>query len=180
MRIYETNLADAYVIDIKKNEDERGFFARTFDKNIFFENGLETVFVQTSISTNQKKGTFRGMHYQIKPYEEVKIVRCTKGKIHDIIIDIRPNSKTFKKSFHIELTEKNYKSLYIPKGFAHGFQTLEDNSEVLYQISEFYMPDYSKGIKWNDSKFNIKLPEEISIISTKDLSYHDFMEDDIN
>ena len=133
----ETKIAGVYVIDIEKIEDERGFFARTWDKKKFLEMELESEFVQFSISSNSKKNTFRGMHYQTKPYEETKIVRCVKGRIFDIIIDLRPNSKTFKEIFSIELSENNYKILYIPKGFAHGFQTLEENTEVFYQISQF-------------------------------------------
>lgn len=173
----ETKLTGAYVIDIEKMEDERGFFARTWDKKKFLEMGLESEFVQFSISKNSKKNTFRGMHYQAKPYEETKIVRCTKGKIFDIIIDLRPNSETFKEIFSIELSENNYKILYIPKGFAHGFQTLEENTEVFYQISQQYMQEFARGITWNDSKFSIKLPEEISVISSKDLLYESFKEE---
>ena len=174
----ETKLTGVYVIDIEKIEDERGFFARTWDKKKFLEMGLESEFVQFSISKNSKKNTFRGMHYQAKPYEETKIVRCTKGKIFDIIIDLRPNSKTFKEIFSIELSENNYKILYIPNGFAHGFQTLEENTEVFYQISQYYKKEFARGITWNDSKFNIKLPEKISVISSKDLLYEPFKEQD--
>lgn len=172
----ETNLSGAYFIDIEKKEDQRGFFARTWDKKEFANKGLDSEFIQSSISINKNKGTFRGMHYQTKPFEESKIVRCTKGKIFDIIIDLRANSKTFKEWISIELSEENYKMLYIPKGFAHGFQTLEDNTEVFYQISQYYMPEYSKGVKWNDPEFNIKLPLDVSIISRKDLSYDSFKE----
>ena len=172
----ETNLAGVYFIDIEKKEDQRGFFARTWDKKDFSKKGLESEFVQSSISINKNKGTFRGMHYQTKPFEESKIVRCTKGKIFDIIIDLRANSKTFKEWISVELSEDNYKMLYIPKGFAHGFQTLEDNTEVFYQISQYYMPEFSKGVKWNDPEFNIKLPLDVSVISQKDLSYDSFKE----
>lgn len=172
----ETNLDGAYFIDIEKKEDQRGFFARILDKKEFSKKGLDSEFVQSSISINKKKGTFRGMHYQTKPFEESKIVRCTKGKIFDIIIDLRVNSKTFKEWISVELSEDNYKMLYIPKGFAHGFQTLEDNTEVFYQISQYYMSEFSKGVKWNDSEFNIKLPLDVSVISQRDLSYNSFKE----
>ncbi len=170
----ETNLAGAYVIEIEKNEDERGFFARTWDKKEFLELGLSSEFVQSSISYNKKKGTIRGMHYQTKPYEENKIVRCVKGKIFDVIIDLRLNSKFYKKWFSIELSENNHKMLYIPKGFAHGFQTLEDNTEILYDISQFFHPEFSKGIRWDDKIFGIEWPIELSLISKKDLNYTSF------
>jgi len=172
----ETNLDGAYFIDIEKKEDQRGFFARILDKKEFSKKGLDSEFVQSSISINKKKGTFRGMHYQTKPFEESKIVRCTKGKIFDIIIDLRVNSKTFKEWISVELSEDNYKMLYIPKGFAHGFQTLEDNTEVFYQISQYYMSEFSKGVKWNEPEFNIKLPLDVSVISQRDLSYSPFKE----
>ena len=167
----ETKLSGAYIIDIEKNEDQRGFFARIWDKNEFSEMGLDSEFVQSSISINKKKGTIRGMHYQTKPYEESKIVRCTKGRIFDVIIDLRPDSKTCKEWFSIELGEDNYKMLYIPKGFAHGFQTLEDHTEVLYIMTEKFMEDYSRGLLWNDPVFSITWPINNSIISKKDLSY---------
>ena len=172
----ETNLSGAYFIGIEKKEDQRGFFARTWDKKEFANKGLDSEFIQSTISINKNKGTFRGMHYQTKPFEESKIIRCTKGKIFDIIIDLRVNSKTFKEWISIELSEDNYKMLYIPKGFAHGFQTLEDNTEVFYQISQYYMSEFSKGVKWNDSEFNIKLPLDVSVISQRDLSYNSFKE----
>ena len=166
----ETILSGAYTIEIEKIEDERGFFARIWDKDEFSKLRLNTKFVQSSISLNKKKGTIRGMHYQTKPYEETKIVRCTKGRIFDVIIDLRANSKTFKKWFSVELNSDDYKMLYIPKGFAHGFQTLEDNSEVFYQISQYYNLKSSKGIRWNDKTFQIKWPLDVTIISQKDLS----------
>ncbi len=164
----KTKLVGAYIIEIEKIEDERGFFTRIFDKKEFSKIGLDSEFVQSSISLNKKKGTLRGMHYQTKPYEESKIVKCTKGKIFDVIIDLRLDSKTFKEWFSIELTADNYKMLYIPKGFAHGFQTLEDNSEVFYQISQYYNSKFSKGIKWDDKTFQIKWPLDIKVISQKD------------
>ncbi|MBC8502037.1 MAG: dTDP-4-dehydrorhamnose 3,5-epimerase [Nitrosopumilus sp.] len=172
----ETKLSGAYIIDIEKIEDERGFFARTWDKNEFSKLGLESEFVQSSISVNKKKGTIRGMHYQIKPYEESKVVRCIKGRIFDVIIDLRTDSKTFKKWFSVELSGDNYKMLYIPKGFAHGFQTLEDNTEIYYEISEQHSTILSKGVKYDDETFDIKWPLEISIISEKDKSFEKYHE----
>ena len=174
MIFYETKLSGAYVIEIEKIEDERGFFARTFDKEEFSKYSLDIDLAQSSLSQNSKKGTIRGMHYQTNPYDESKLIRCVKGKIFDIIIDLRPNSKTFKEWFSLELNANNYKMLYIPKGFAHGFQTLEDNSEMFYQISQFYHPEYSKGIRWDDKEFGIQWPLKVSLISEKDLSYAPF------
>ena len=170
----KTKLSDACIIEIEKFEDERGFFARIWDKEKFLENGINDEFIQHSISLSKKKGTIRGIHYQIKPFEESKIVRCTRGSIFDVIIDLRPDSKTFKKWCSFELTEDNYKMLYIPKGFAHGFQTLEDNTEVSYQISEFYHPEYAKGIRWDDKTFRIEWPLNVSSISENDLDYTPF------
>lgn len=175
MIFLETILSGAYVIEIEKIEDERGFFSRIWDREEFSKIGLETEFVQSSISYNKKKGTIRGMHYQTKPYEENKIVRCTKGRIFDVIIDLRPESKSYKKSFSVELSDDNYKMLYIPKGFAHGFQTLENNTEILYNISQFYHPESSKGVRWNDKIFGIKWPLQLSLISEKDLNYSSFL-----
>ena len=174
MIFIETELSGAHIIEPENLEDERGFFARVFDKKEFEDRGLNTEYVQTSISFNKQKGTFRGMHYQIEPFEEEKLVRCTKGKIFDVILDLRPQSKTFKKWTSVELSEDNHKIIYIPKGFAHGFQTLENNSEIFYEISQYYNSDYSKGIKWDDPSFDIKIPLDISIISKKDLAYPKF------
>jgi dTDP-4-dehydrorhamnose 3,5-epimerase len=167
----ETKLSSAYVIEIEKIEDERGFFARTFDKNEFSKIGLDSEFVQSSISINNKRGTIRGMHYQNKPYEESKIVRCTKGSIFDVIIDLRPNSKTFKEWFSVELSEENHKMLYVPKGFAHGFQTLKDDTEVYYKITEVYDKKSSKGILFTDPTFQINWPLVVTIISERDKNF---------
>ncbi len=167
----ETRLPGAYVVEIKKIKDERGFFARTWDKDEFSKMELDSEFVQSSISANNKKGTLRGMHYQIEPYEESKIVTCTKGKIFDAIIDLRENSKTFKKWISIELSSSNHKILYIPKGFAHGFQTLEDNTEVHYDITQAHRPEYARGLRWNDPTFNIKWPLDVTTISNKDQGF---------
>lgn len=169
----ETKLRGAFVIEPEKLEDERGFFARIFDKNEFLKRKMESEFVQSSISKNKKKGTVRGMHFQF-PLHEVKIVRCIQGKIFDVIVDLRKNSDTFGESFEIELSDENFKMLYIPKEFAHGFQTLQDNTVVNYDISEFFVPEFSHGFKWNDKKFHIKWPLTPTIISKKDQSYQSF------
>ena len=171
MKFLKTNLNDAYVIEIEKKEDERGFFARTFDKKSFTDLNLETNLFQNNISFNKKAKTLRGMHYQKYPNEEVKIIRCTKGKIFDVIIDLRSDSNSFKKWFGIELTSENYKMLYVPKGFAHGFLTLEDNSEIFYQMSDCFVPKSALGIPWNDPSIGIKWPFTPSIISERDNSY---------
>ena len=170
----ETKLKGAYIIELEKLEDERGFFARTWDQKLFEKYGLNSNFVQSSISFNKKKGTFRGMHYQDKPYEECKLVRCTRGKIFDVIIDLRPESKTFKDWFGIELSEDNHMMLYIPEGLAHGFETLENDTEVFYQISVNYMENFAKRIRWNDQGFNIKWPIVPQIISDSDRSAPNF------
>jgi len=171
-----TSLKDAVILEIEKLQDDRGFFGRTWDEEIFKNKGMNTQIAQCSLSFNLKKGTLRGMHFQEKPFQEVKIVSCTKGCIFDVIIDLRPNSKTYKQWYGIELKSDEHKSIYIPKGFAHGFQTLEDNTEVFYQISEFYNPSHSTGIRWNDPLFGIKWPLNNPIISEKDLGWSDFVE----
>ena len=171
----ETKLKGAFIIEMEKLEDERGFFARAWDKNIFKKNGLNPDLVQCDISFNKIKGTLRGMHYQIQPYEEPKLVRCTRGMIFDVIIDLRKSSKTLKKWLSFELSNNNYKMLYVPEGFAHGFQTLENNTEVFYQMSQFYNPDSARGVRWDDKAFNIKWPLKPTLISEKDQSYEDFL-----
>ena len=171
----ETKLKGSFIIELEKNEDDRGFFARTFDKEEFMKKGLKSEFIQSSISVNNKEGTIRGMHFQKKPHEEVKIVRCTKGKIFDVIIDLRKNSKTFKKWFSIELSEKNYKMIYVPKGFAHGFQTLKNNTEVSYCISKQYSSKHLGGIRWDDKVFQIKWPLKVTNISDRDRKFKNFI-----
>ena len=180
MEFIKTNFKDCYIIEIEKKKDDRGFFARSYDSKIFEEYKLEKNIVQCNISFNLKKNTIRGMHYQISPYEEAKLVRCTRGKIMDVIIDLRPNSITFKKWLSVELSEDNFRTLYIPKGMAHGFQTLVDNTEVFYQMTQKYMPKFAKGIRWNDTAFNIKWPNKSPIISNKDNEYDDYVDTEIN
>jgi dTDP-4-dehydrorhamnose 3,5-epimerase len=171
----ETKLKGAYIIELEPIEDNRGFFARSFCQKEFRLHGINMNSVQCNISYNKKKGTLRGMHYQAAPYEEAKLVRCTMGAIYDVIIDIRRKSETFGQWISVELTAKNRKMIYIPEGFAHGFLTLEDNTEVFYQMSEFYMPDHARGIRWNDSAFGIPWPIHAEIISKQDQSYPDFI-----
>ena len=170
----KTDFEGVYIIEIEKQTDERGFFARSWDKNDFEENGLNSKLTQCNISLNNKKGTLRGMHYQIKPYQETKLIRCTQGRLFDVIIDLRIDSKSFKKWLSIELNEKNYKILYVPEGFAHGFQTLEDNTEIFYQMTQNYMPNFANGIRWNDPMFNINWPIKEPILSKKDQRFTDF------
>ena len=174
MYFEETILKGAFLIEIKKLEDERGFFGRSFCQHEFGDHGLETKIAQANMSLTKLKGTFRGMHYQISPFQETKIIRCTQGAIYDIIIDLREESPTFCKWVGVELTPENNKMLYVPKDFAHGFITLENNTSVHYLVSEFYTPNSERGIKWDDPKFGIKLPIPISLISEKDDAHPPF------
>jgi len=173
MIFIETKLKGAHIIELEPVSDERGFFARTWCKNEFEAHGLNPNLAQCNTSFNKKKGTLRGMHYQAPPYEEAKLVRCTMGAVYDVIVDIRKESETFLQWIARELTAQNRKMLYVPEGFAHGFQTLEDNSEVFYQMSEFYHPEYSQGIKWDDPVLNIKWPNGEKIISKNDNNYEE-------
>lgn len=174
MIFIETKLSGAFIIKPELLEDDRGFFSRTFCRKEFEMNGLNPHLVQCSISFNEKAGTLRGMHYQQTPYAEVKLVRCTMGAIYDVILDLRPESPTFRQWTAIELSAENHLMLYIPEGFAHGFQTLRDNNEVFYQMSDFYHPEAARGIRWNDPAFNIQWPMKVVIISSKDSQYSDF------
>ncbi|BFU93480.1 MAG: dTDP-4-dehydrorhamnose 3,5-epimerase [Nitrospira sp.] len=169
----ETSLPGSYVVEVEKHEDERGFFARSWCVREFAAKGLDPHLVQCNVSFNKLKGTLRGLHYQIPPHAEVKLVRCTKGSLFDVIVDLRKDSPTFLKWFAIELTATNHRMLYIPKLFAHGFQTLEDDTEISYQMSEFYEPAASKGIRWNDPSLGINWPEADKTMSQKDQSYPD-------
>ena len=164
----ETPLTGAFMIEIEKIEDERGFFSRSWDKEDFTKRGLDMDLIQCNISFNKKKGILRGMHYQEQPFEESKLVRCTKGKVFDVIVDLRLKSPSKNKWFGIELSETNHKMVYVPKGFAHGFQTLEDNTEVFYQMSQEFKPEYANGKKWNSSNFKISWPILPPILSKKD------------
>lgn len=167
----ETELKGSYIVDLEMREDERGFFARSWCQNEFEAHGLSTRLVQCNISFNNQQGTLRGMHYQIDPYQEAKLVRCTSGAMYDVIIDLRPASETFKRWFAVELTEQNRRAIYIPEGFAHGFQTLVDKTEVFYQMSEFFHPESARGLRWNDPSFGIEWPMDVLHISEKDSKY---------
>jgi dTDP-4-dehydrorhamnose 3,5-epimerase len=170
----ETKLAGAFLIKPEKIEDERGFFARLWCEREFQERGLDSRLAQCSLSFNTQKGTLRGMHYQRTPYAETKIVRCTRGAIYDVILDLREDSATFKEWVGVNLTADNHLMLYIPKGCAHGFQTLLDETEVLYQMSEFYRPEAAEGVRWNDAAFAVEWPLEVSVISERDARYADY------
>jgi len=170
----EAELKGIYVIDPERVEDERGFFARTWCQHEFQTNGLNIRWVQGNIAFNKRKGTLRGLHYQAPPFEEIKLVRCTLGAIYDVAIDLRLNSPTFKKWMAVELTSENRRMVYIPQGIAHGYQTLADNTEVLYQISEFFHQESTKGVRWNDPAFNIHWPIDINVISDRDRSFLSF------
>lgn len=170
----ETILKGAFIIKLEPFQDARGFFARSFCKKEFEKQGLNSNIMQCNISYNKKKGTLRGMHYQIAPHEEAKFVSCTNGLIYDVIIDLRPDSSTYCKWISVELSANSLKMLYIPEGFAHGFQTLEDNATVFYQMTEFYHPECARGVRWNDPSFEIKWPISNLIISYKDQNYPNF------
>jgi len=170
----ETFLKGAFVIDLEKREDDRGFFARAFCQREFAEHGLEVQVAQCNISFNERKGTLRGMHYQVSPFEEAKLVRCTRGSIYDVIIDLRRDSRTFGRTFGVELTARNRRMLYIPREFAHGFQTLEHDTEVFYQMSQYYSAEHSRGVRWNDPAFGIEWPPDERIINKRDQQYSDF------
>ncbi|MBU3170207.1 dTDP-4-dehydrorhamnose 3,5-epimerase [Clostridium estertheticum] len=170
----ETKLKGAYIIEMEPIEDERGFFARAWCKGEFETQGLNPDLVQCNISFNKKRGTLRGMHYQCAPYEEVKVVRCIRGGIYDVIIDLRADSKTYKEWIGVELTAEDRRMIYIPVGFAHGFQTLDDNTEVIYQMSEFYHGECARGVRWDDKSFRIAWPIEKIIMSDKDIKHGDF------
>lgn len=154
--------------------DERGFFARTFCRQEFEAHGLNPEVVQCNVSFNERKGTLRGMHYQAAPFAEAKLVRCTSGSIYDVIIDLRPTSATFKKHFAVELSAENGRVLYIPEDFAHGFQTLQNDTEVFYQMAQRYSAEHARGVRWNDPAFGIEWPEGERIIIERDQNYPDF------
>ena len=175
MLFHETRLEGAFVIELEKREDTRGFFARGWCQKEFEDHGLVAQVVQTNISYNRKKGTLRGMHYQAAPVEETKLVRCVRGGIYDVIIDLRPESPTYKQWIGVALTAENYKMLYVPENFAQGLQTLEDDTEVIYQVSQFYTPGAERGLRWNDPAFRIEWPQDIEVISDKDADWPDYM-----
>lgn len=170
----ETALKGAFIIEPKRHEDERGFFARAWCAKEFEAHGLNPTVVQCNISYSLKKGTLRGMHYQVFPHGEAKLIRCTMGSIHDVIIDLRPTSPTYTKHVAVVLTAHDRRMLFIPEGFAHGFQTLNDHTEVFYHMSQPYTPASARGVRWNDPTFKIQWPEDERIISVRDQQYPDF------
>jgi dTDP-4-dehydrorhamnose 3,5-epimerase len=172
----ETSLAGAYVIELEMLEDERGFFARAFCQNEFEEHGLNPVIAQGNIAFNVTKGTLRGMHFQYPPAAESKLVRCTRGAILDIIVDLRPESPTYLEHFAVELDEDNHTALYVPERFAHGYQTLRDRTETSYQVGEFYTPGTEGGLKYDDPRLDLRWPLPVSVMSEKDQNWQKFEE----
>jgi len=171
----ETKLKGAFVIEMERIEDERGFFARSWCQQEFEEHGLNSLIVQCNISYNEKKGTLRGMHYQAAPYEEAKIISCISGAIYDVIIDLRRDSATYCQWFSTELSNDNYRMLYVPVGLAHGFQTLKNNTVIFYQMSESYHPECARGLRWDDPAFGVNWPIRNYIISAKDRQFPEFI-----
>jgi dTDP-4-dehydrorhamnose 3,5-epimerase len=170
----ETRLKGAFVLELEKREDDRGFFARSWCRKEFEAHNLKSAIVQCNVSFNRRKGTLRGMHYQAAPFAEAKLVRCTIGALYDVIIDLRPDSATYKQHVGEVLSAANYKMLYVPEGFAHGFQTLEDNTEIFYQMSQFYSPDHARGVRYNDPAFDIEWMLDEPVIADRDRNYPDF------
>jgi dTDP-4-dehydrorhamnose 3,5-epimerase len=170
----DTGIPGAYILEPKRIEDERGFFARLLCRNEMSALKLNSEMAQSNIGFSARRGTLRGLHYQERPYEEVKILRCTRGSIYDVVVDLRPESKTWKKWFGMELNEDNRKMLYVPPGCAQGYLTLDDNVEIYYNTSHFYQPAYAKGIRFDDPEFGIIWPIAISIISGQDRQWPDY------
>jgi dTDP-4-dehydrorhamnose 3,5-epimerase len=170
----ETILKGAFIIKLEQFGDNRGFFARAWCQKEFGKLAIENRIAQANLSFNLRKGTLRGMHYQVSPYEETKLVRCFRGAIYDVIVDLRPSSLTYRKWIGVELTDQNRWALFVPQGFAHGFQTLEDQTEVFYQVSEFYTPGAERGARYNDPAFGIEWPLPVSVISDKDAAWEDY------
>jgi dTDP-4-dehydrorhamnose 3,5-epimerase len=170
----ETPLKGAFLIDLEPHVDERGFFARTFCIREFEKHGLNATIVQCSLSSNEKTGTLRGMHFQKPPVSEAKLVRCVRGGIHDVIVDLRPESPTYRRHFAAELSAENRRALFIPESFAHGFQTLADETDVEYQMSEFYTPGSGSGFRYDDPTFGIEWPRPLTVVSKQDLAWPPF------
>lgn len=165
------SIEGAFIVELELLGDDRGFFARSFCQEEFKRQGIDPLVAQCNISFNQQRGTLRGLHYQVKPHEEAKLVRCTQGAIWDVIVDLRENSPTRYRWFAAELTASNRRALYVPRGLAHGFQTLSDNSEVFYQMSEFYHPESARGMRWDDPVIGITWPVDNPVLSPRDKSY---------
>jgi dTDP-4-dehydrorhamnose 3,5-epimerase len=175
MIFQETRLKGAFIIDLNRHEDGRGSFARTYCLREFKEQGIVAEMVQANMSTNKMKGTLRGLHYQVYPHQETKLVRCIKGALYDVIVDLRPDSQTYKEWIGVELTEHNQRSLFVPKDFAHGFITLVDDTTAFYMTSQFYSPGAESGIRWNDPSFSIKWSIEPQCVSEKDSNWGNFI-----
>jgi dTDP-4-dehydrorhamnose 3,5-epimerase len=173
VRFVPTALSGAYVIEQERHVDERGFFARTWCADEFRERGLEPRLAQCSVSFNQRRGTLRGLHYQAPPFAEVKVVRCTRGALYDVALDLRPDSPSFRTWLGVDLTEDNGRALYVPRGFAHGFYALADATEVSYQISAPYAPAAARGVRWNDPFHGVTWPGPVEVISPRDGDYPD-------
>jgi dTDP-4-dehydrorhamnose 3,5-epimerase len=167
----ETKLAGAFIIDLERREDSRGFFARAFCQNEFQAHGLKPVIAQANVAHNKSKGTLRGMHFQYPPAAETKLVRCTRGAIVDIIVDLRPESRTYLQHVAVELNEDNQRALYVPERFAHGYQVLRDNTDTTYMVGEFYTPDAEGGLVYNDPRLALEWPLPVSIVSEKDQKF---------
>lgn len=176
MRFEATNLPGAFLIDLEPREDERGFFARAWCAREFAEHGLESTMLQVNLSYNRRRGTLRGLHYQRPPHAEAKLIRCIRGALYDTIVDLRPGSATFGQPFGAELSAENRRMLYVPAGFAHGFQTLVDDTEALYQVSAFYEPGAESGIRYDEPRFALQWPLPVSAISDKDAGWPDFVD----
>jgi dTDP-4-dehydrorhamnose 3,5-epimerase len=171
----ETRLGGVFVVDLERREDARGFFARSWCANEFAEQGLTAEVVQANVSFNPRRGTLRGMHFQRAPHAETKLVRCTRGAVYDVVVDLRPNSETYKQWLGVDLTQENRRALFVPEGFAHGYQTLAPDSEVFYQVSEYYTPGAEGGVRWNDPAFGIDWPDpDNAFLSDKDRNWPDF------
>jgi len=170
----ETALAGAYVVDPERLADERGFFARIFEPREFEAHGLNPNVAQSSLSFNPRKGTLRGMHFQRPPFAEAKLVRCTRGAVHDVIIDLRRESRSYLGHVGVVLDAESRRMLYVPEGFAHGFLTLTDDAEVTYQISARYSPEHAAGVRWNDPAFGIQWPGPVVLVNERDRTYPDY------
>jgi dTDP-4-dehydrorhamnose 3,5-epimerase len=174
MTFHQTKLHKTFEIRMEPHEDERGFFARAWCRQEFLEQGLNAELAQCSVSFNKRKGTLRGLHYQARPFEEAKLVRCTRGAIYDVVVDLRTGSPTFGNWIAANLTADNRHMMYVPEGCAHGFLTLEDATEVFYQISQVYSPESARGVRWDDPAFGIAWPANVEVISERDRTYPDF------
>lgn len=174
MKFHETTIDGAWLIEVEPHEDERGYFARTWSVSEFVNRGLSTNITECSISQNSKRGTLRGMHYQVAPHEEVKVVSCIRGRVFDAIIDLRSDSSTYLNKFATNLSLDDGRLLYVPAGVAHGFITLEDDSVVQYQIGGAYEPSAARGVRWNDPRFGIEWPLEPTVMSDRDAAYEDY------